>query len=124
MMVLGQTICTPRRPDCGRCPLDDHCAAFAAGDPAAYPVKAPKAERPRREGVAYWLEHDGRVLLVRRPERGLLGGMLALPTDAAPAEARWREAGAVNHVFTHFALNMRLLCAETDAPAEGIWWPV
>src|SRR5687767_5788539 len=64
MMELGQTICTPRRPDCGRCPLDDHCAAFAAGDPAAYPVKAPKAQRPRREGVAYWLEHDGRVLLV------------------------------------------------------------
>jgi A/G-specific adenine glycosylase len=64
------------------------------------------------------------VLLVRRPQRGLLGGMLALPTDGAPAEAVWREAGAVDHVFTHFALTMRLLCAETDKPADGIWWPV
>jgi len=124
MMELGQTICTPRRPDCGRCPLAAHCAAFAAGDPGAYPVKAPKTARPRREGVAYWLEHDGRVLLVRRPQHGLLGGMLALPTEGAPVEATWREAGAVDHVFTHFALTMRLFCAETDAPADGIWWPV
>jgi A/G-specific adenine glycosylase len=124
MMELGQTICTPRRPDCARCPLAPHCAAFVAGDPARYPVKPPRMARPRREGVAYWLEHDGSVLLVRRPERGLLGGMLALPTEGAPAEAEWREAGAVDHVFTHFELSMRLLCAETDAPADGIWWPV
>ena len=124
MMELGQTICTPRRPDCTRCPLSAHCAAFAAGEPEAYPVKAAKSPRPRRQGVAYWLEHDGRVLLVRRPKSGLLGGMLALPTEGAPAEASWREAGAVDHVFTHFALTMRLLCAETDAPADGIWWPV
>ncbi|WP_129792276.1 A/G-specific adenine glycosylase [Sphingosinicella sp. CPCC 101087] len=124
MMELGQTVCMPRRPDCGRCPLTPHCAGYAAGDPGAFPVKAPKAARPRREGVAYWLEHRGRVLLVRRPQKGLLGGMLALPTDGAPAEAAWREAGAVDHVFTHFALTMRLLCAETDTPAEGIWWPV
>ena len=41
-----------------------------------------------------------------------------------PADAAWREAGAVDHVFTHFALNMRLLCAEDgrDRP-DGIWWP-
>ena len=65
------------------------CAARAEGDPQAYPVKAAKAPRPRRQGVAYWLEHDGHVLLVRRPAKGLLGGMLALPTDSdgAPAEA-------------------------------------
>ena len=130
MMELGQTICTPRSPDCGRCPISTHCAAFAEGDPGRYPVKAAKAPRPRREGVAYWLEHQGRVLLVRRPERGLLGGMLALPTDeggmpqAVPRDADWREAGAVDHVFTHFALRMRLLCAEGEGEADGIWWPV
>ena len=126
MMELGQTVCTPRAPDCGRCPIRDHCRAFGEGDPARYPVKARKPPRPRREGVAYWLEHQGRVLLVRRPKRGLLGGMLALPTDGegAPVEADWREAGAVEHVFTHFALRMRLLCAEGEADADGIWWPV
>jgi len=124
MMDLGATICTPRNPACARCPLAAYCAAYAEGDPALYPVKAAKAERPRREGVAYWLEHDGRVLLVRRPPSGLLGGMLALPTEAPPADLAWRDAGAVEHVFTHFALTMRLLKAETGEPPEGIWWPI
>jgi A/G-specific adenine glycosylase len=78
------------------------------------------------------------VLLVRRPGKGLLGGMLGLPTgawteeprpgDGAPAAANWSEAGSIDHVFTHFALNLRLLCAETATPGPDhpgqIWWPV
>jgi len=123
MMDLGATICTPRNPDCRRCPLQPVCAAHAGGEPTRYPVKPARKARPRREGVAYWLEHDGKVLLVRRPARGLLGGMLALPEDR-PAEADWREAGSVDHVFTHFSLTMRLRCAEGDASADGLWWPV
>jgi A/G-specific adenine glycosylase len=123
MMDLGSAICTPRSPDCGRCPLAAMCLARASGEPERFPVKAAKAARPRREGVAYWLEHDGDVLLVRRPAQGLLGGMLALP-EAPPAAADWREAGAVDHVFTHFALNMRLLCAAAETRRDGLWWPV
>ena len=123
MMDLGATICTPRSPACGRCPVVAFCAAFRAGNPDRYPVKPPKAAKPHRTGIAYWLEHQGEILLIRRPAKGLLGGMLALP-ETAPAEADWREAGAVDHVFTHFALNMRLRCAEADARPEGLWWPV
>jgi A/G-specific adenine glycosylase len=123
MMDLGATICTPRNPDCPRCPINGWCAGHREGDPARYPVKAARAAKPRRDGIAYWLERDGDVLLVRRPAKGLLGGMLGLPTEA-PANAAWRDAGAVDHVFTHFALTMRLLCAEGDAPGDGIWWPV
>jgi A/G-specific adenine glycosylase len=124
MMDLGATICTPRGPNCGSCPLAGHCAAFAEGRAEAYPVKAAKPARPRRRGVAYWLEHDGHVLLVRRPPRGLLGGMLALPTEAEPAHAAWQQAGAVEHVFTHFALTMELKCAQAERRPQGIWWPV
>jgi A/G-specific adenine glycosylase len=127
MMDLGSGICTPRSPDCGRCPLAGICEARARGEQERFPVKAPKAARPKREGVAYWLEHDGHVLLVRRPAKGLLGGMLALPTndDGAPAEAEWREAGAVDHVFTHFALTMKLMCATAPARCEErTWWPI
>ena len=125
MMDLGSTVCTPRKPDCPRCPLLAFCAAGQAGEGELYPVKAPKAAKPKREGTAWWLEHEGRVLLVRRPAKGLLGGMLALPTDAPPADAAWREAGSVDHVFTHFALNMRLLCATTEAEApDGHWHPI
>ena len=65
------------------------------------------------------------MLLVKRPARGLLGGMNALPSDRAPAEADWQPAGSVGHVFTHFSLEMSLLCAATpERTAEGLWWPV
>jgi len=124
MMDLGSAICTPRAPDCPRCPLREGCRARALGTPDRYPLKAKKVPKPRREGLAYWLEHDGQVLLVRRPPSGLLGGMLALPTEAEPAEAKWREAGAVEHVFTHFALTMRLMCAVAESKQDGLWWPV
>jgi A/G-specific adenine glycosylase len=126
MMDLGATICTPRAPDCGRCPLASLCAARASGRPQDYPRKAAKAPRPRREGIAYWLENDGHVLLVRRPAKGLLGGMLALPTDdqGAPANAPWSEAGSVDHVFTHFSLTMKLLCADVTERPSGTWWPI
>jgi A/G-specific adenine glycosylase len=123
MMDLGSAICTPRNPDCGRCPISQWCAAYAEGDPGRYPVKAPKAARPRRTGSAFWLEHDGHVLLIRRPERGLLGGMLALPEEP-PAAADWQEAGAIEHVFTHFALSMTLRCAAAETRIDGIWWPI
>ena len=138
MMDLGSAICTPRSPHCGRCPLASMCEARREGNPETYPRKAAKAARPRRGGIAYWLEQDGHVLLVRRPGKGLLGGMLALPTgpwndaplmgEGAPAAARWEEAGAIDHVFTHFALNLRVLCAEAAGRGDGgddrIWWPV
>jgi len=134
MMDLGATICTPRDPKCGSCPVAAHCSARAEGEPALYPLRAEKRPRPRRKGTAYWLQHRDEVLLVRRPAKGLLGGMLALPTgtwvedpatcDAAPAAADWVEAGAVSHVFTHFALDIRLLCARADERPEGTWWPV
>jgi A/G-specific adenine glycosylase len=124
LMDLGSAICTPRAPQCGRCPVAHACEAYRKCAAELYPVKAPKAAKPKRRGTAYWLEHRGEVLLVRRPAKGLLGGMLALPTETAPAPAEWHEAGAVDHVFTHFALTMRLLCAEAEAREEGIWWPV
>jgi A/G-specific adenine glycosylase len=132
MMDLGATICAPRSPRCGSCPVGPWCSARAQGRPEAYPVKAPKAVKPQREWTGYWLRRNGHVLLVRRPPRGLLGGMLALPVEA-PVAAEWREIGAVRHVFTHFSLNMRVLAADIPpcAPAfagaqvaEREWWPV
>jgi A/G-specific adenine glycosylase len=122
MMDLGATICTPRNPACGLCPVRTWCQGYAEGEPERYPVKAPKAVRPHRHGKAYWLESDGEVLLVRRPAKGLLGGMLALP-ETPPADADWEEAGSVEHVFTHFSLTMTLMCAETPERPEGLWHP-
>jgi len=144
MMDLGATICTPRSPDCPSCPIADGCRARALGNPANYPVKAPKKTRPTRHGSAWWVEAEGQVWLVRRPDKGLLGGMNAMPTSDwtevppaahVPLAGNWRVANqAVVHVFTHFRLD--LLVARLDLSempdmgtmsrvfGEGRWWPV
>jgi A/G-specific adenine glycosylase len=138
LMDLGATVCRPGQPLCDACPLEDVCLARATGDPQAYPRKSPKAARPHRRGVAFVLIRDGEVALVRRPAKGLLGGMMALPTTdwaelpgkaaieaASPAKARWLAAGAVEHVFTHFSLTLEVRRAEAEAAqAEVIWTPL
>lgn len=130
MMDLGATICTPRKPACGICPV----LAFCAGREIAetLPRKAPKVAKPVRLGLAYVARRgDGAILVERRPEAGLLGGMLGFPgsdwTDAPepapPMPAIWREAmGEVRHTFTHFHLRLRVMVAETpmrDLPRRG-----
>jgi len=81
MMDLGAMVCTPRAPKCGLCPWHDACAARAAGDAEDLPARAARTPKPTRHGVAFWIEDaTGRVLLRRRPERGLLGGMMEIPS--------------------------------------------
>lgn len=139
MMDLGATLCSPRNPACVLCPLHSCCAAHAAGAPERFPVKAAKKARPRRFGTVFWVERDGHVLLVRRENKGLLGGMRALPTGPWQAEAPglaeapiagdWcLDNGGVTHVFTHFALELaiaRLTLGKSCAtkPA-GEWWRI
>ena len=81
LMDLGAMVCRPKAPLCDRCPLAPECLARAGGAPETYPRKTAKAERPHRYGVAYVLTRGDEVALVRRPPKGLLGGMLALPTS-------------------------------------------
>ena len=129
LMDLGATVCRPKSPLCAQCPISAHCAAFAAGAPERFPVKAKKAEKPRRHGVAWViLDARGRVALERRPDKGLLGGMLGLPTSdwsttpeprTPPFASDWRDAGAVEHVFTHFALTLHVRTAQ--ATDRGVY---
>ncbi len=141
LMDLGATVCRPKQPQCDRCPVAAHCAGLAGGEPETYPRRTAKAERPHRHGVAYILTRGSEVALVRRPPKGLLGGMLALPSSdwraarwseteamaAAPAMADWRSVGEVEHGFTHFTLTLQLLRAEgeADGVTQGgvIWSP-
>jgi A/G-specific adenine glycosylase len=125
MMDLGATICRPRAPLCDRCPLARECAALATGAPEAFPARKRNPPRPHRHGVAYWIERDGEVWLVRRPVKGMLGGMAALPgtgwTEAPPRALNC--AGTVRHVFTHFSLDLHVVVS-SEPHGEGWWQPI
>jgi A/G-specific adenine glycosylase len=137
MMDLGAILCTPRRPRCVLCPWREHCAAAAQGIAENLPAQAERPERPLRYGVAFWLRRtDGAVLLRRRPEKGLLGGMIELPSTpwrgapwseseaiaTAPAATAWTALpGSVAHGFTHFRLELALLAGTTSESVDGIW---
>ena len=134
LMDLGATVCKPRSPTCDVCPLAEVCQARGLGAPETYPRKTPKAARPHRYGVAYVAISGEKVGLVRRPPKGLLGGMLALPTTdwrdrpyseaeaqaLAPVAATWRPMGDIEHVFTHFSLTLRVFKGECQG-GDLIW---
>jgi A/G-specific adenine glycosylase len=142
LMDLGSSICTPKKPACALCPLNDDCAARARGDQEIFPRKAPKKAGTLRRGAAFVVTRGNELLVRTRPEKGLLGGMTEVPTSdwlatqddksalgQAPALkviARWhRKAGVVTHVFTHFPLELVVYTARAPAltPApEGMRW--
>ena len=124
MMDLGATICRPKNPDCAICPLAAGCLARESGAPDSFPAPKAKRLRPHRHGVAWWIERNGAVWLVRRPAKGMLGGMAALPgpewSDEPPAV---RPILSVSHGFTHFTLDLHVV-ARTEPTAEGWWQPI
>jgi A/G-specific adenine glycosylase len=130
MMDLGATLCSPKRPACGLCPLVSGCAGHAEGLTEMLPYREAKPGRPTRRGYAFVaLREDGAVLLRERPLKGLLGGMLETPSSAwtegnwreldlddAPLNAEWREvSGLVEHTFTHFHLELAVYFAEVSS---------
>lgn len=127
MMDLGATICVPRNPACGICPLIGDCEARQQGIAAELPRKAPKTANPSRSGVVWVARQGDTLLLEERPAKGLLGGMLAFPSAGwdgrdlpPPGAADWQEIGEVKHVFTHFNLSLRVMMGELEgSPVRG-----
>lgn len=145
LMDLGSSICTPKKPACALCPLNDDCAARARGDQETFPRKAPKKSGTLRRGAAFVVTRGDELLVRTRPEKGLLGGMTEVPGSewlaghddkAALKQApllkgltRWhRKVGVVTHVFTHFPLELVVYTAQaasrTRAPEGMRWVPV
>ena len=146
MMDLGATICTPKKPACILCPLNDNCAALIEGEPELYPVKAPKKARPVRYGAGFiLLSPQGEVYLRKRANKGLLAGMSEVPNsdwiaadetaspehiarlssvDLAPFAAHWQASGNITHIFTHFELRLSVYKADVSAvpPSNNGWW--
>lgn len=146
LMELGAVVCTPRRPDCPRCPLNQLCLAHALGVEEARPVRSPKPRIPEHRAVAGVIvrPEDGRCLLVRRPYDGLLGGLwgfpstllssdggahakqlaralteqLAIGTDIGDAVA------AVKHAYTHFRVTLEALsCSIVRGEPQTGYYP-
>ncbi len=138
LMDLGAMVCTPQRPSCMMCPLKDHCRAYGRGLAGALPNRAPKGARPVRRGVAFLaLREDGFVLLRKRPEEGLLAGMLEVPSTpwreqwlsadealrTVPVSADWwLVPGTVTHTFTHFRLELIVYHAVVPPDAPLTLW--
>jgi A/G-specific adenine glycosylase len=125
VMDLGATICSPRNPACGICPVMELCQARVLGIAAELPRKLAKPEKPTRRGVVWIGVHQGRVLAERRRDKGLLGGMLGFVGDAwdgaggeAPFAAEWQDLGEVKHTFTHFHLILQVKRADGPANPE------
>ncbi|NMG27559.1 A/G-specific adenine glycosylase [Aromatoleum evansii] len=127
-MDLGATLCTRGKPACGRCPMADICVALREERVAELPAARPKKAVPQRHARVAVIVADGTVLLERRPPTGIWGGLLALPeipgdeTDPAlwvetryglAAQAK-RPLPPLNHVFTHFRLEITPLLLEVD----------
>jgi A/G-specific adenine glycosylase len=146
LMDLANAVCTPKAPGCRICPLANACVGYADDIAEQLPFKALNRKKPTRRGVVFVaINQNGEAFLERRPDKGLLGGMLAFPSvgwtqgdwsaadvhaagSAAPFVANWRRLPKpVNHVFTHFALEMTIYYAETDGTLTGAnngWWQV
>jgi A/G-specific adenine glycosylase len=145
LMDLGATICTPKKPACSLCPLNDDCAARLRGDQETFPRKAPKKTGALRSGAAFVVTRGPELLVRTRPEKGLLGVMTEVPTsewvagqdDVTAREqapmlkglSRWRrKVGAVTHVFTHFPLELAVYVATVPpgarAPRDMRWVPI
>lgn len=145
-MDLGATLCSPKRPACSLCPLNEACEAFATGTQERFPVKLPKTKKPTRQGAAFVLiRNDSKIWLQKRGPSGLLADMTEVPTtswtsrqdgetsiNAAPCAADWQNAGQVRHTFTHFHLELAVYSASLDPktndtvaqnrPTDLGWW--
>ncbi|NHQ74453.1 A/G-specific adenine glycosylase [Roseovarius gahaiensis] len=136
VMDLGATVCTSKSPACGICPWMARCTARKAGTQSDLPHKTPKKPKPTRHGIAYVAQRaDGAWLLERRPDKGLLGGMLGwpgsdwrdTPSPAPPLEADWQDLGTeARHTFTHFHLRLTIQVAQVGMntqPERGTFHP-
>ena len=127
LMELGATLCTPKNPHCLACPIRKACDAHAQGDAESLPIKKKRTKQTKLRAVAAWVERDGKILVVRRPEEGLMAGLWELPGGDIELKDEGKEqiarvlrervgidilrsesVGEVQHLFTHRRLKLEI----------------
>jgi len=140
LMDLGATICRPRNPDCAICPLHDVCQGRKEDIASELPYPAIKGTKPHRYGVVFWIEDPTKkIMLERRPEKGLLAGLIGLPTTEwrdRPWDLNSKDLArsislniniwehlpvTIHHTFTHFHLHLKVMKGQTKNSSQGIW---
>lgn len=136
-MDLGATVCTPKRPTCSLCPINQDCLGFKHQDAELFPYKKPKALKPTRKGAAFVMQNSaGEIFLCKRSDTGLLASMTQVPTtnwnsrqdgsvdiSEAPVAADWQNTGIAKHTFTHFHLELTVWRAKMiQANEMQGWW--
>ena len=138
LMDLGATICTPKSPKCSICPISNYCNAHTTRSEEKYPVREPKKVKPNRYGYVYWItNNDDEVLIHKRPDKGLLGGMYGFPTtqwqenktatvhlEFLANKKMKKKKEIVKHVFTHFNLHLTIysMIIDKESFSEAFSW--
>jgi A/G-specific adenine glycosylase len=142
LMDLGSLLCTPKDPQCPRCPLRNFCKGKASGDPEKYPAKKLKRPIPHVEAISAVIQRDGKILLKQRPSRGLLGGLWEFPNWKTDGKRRFRlrndikketglrvvvkdSIGTFKQTFSHFKLTLHVFqCEAINGKGRGKWVPI
>jgi len=139
LMDLGAMVCTPKDPQCSRCPFRNPCKGKAKGDPESFPTKPPKKRIPHINAVGAVIERDGKVLLKKRPPRGLLGGLWEFPNWKTKGKRRLRlrncikkemgmavevkdSIGTFKQTYSHFKFTLHVYgCQSLNGKGNGRW---
>jgi A/G-specific adenine glycosylase len=146
LMDLGSMLCTPKEPECGRCPLRHFCKGRASGNPGRFPAKKVKKTIPHVESVSAVIRKNGKVLLKQRPPKGLLGGLWDFPNwrnegkQRSRLRSRLRNTikkelemnvevkefiGVFQQTYSHFKLTLHVFhCQHLNGKGNGKWVPI
>ena len=127
LMDISAQICRPKNPKCLICPIRKHCQALSNNRTDELPKKLPKKNKPYKYATIYWVEKNGKIMMRKRPEKGLLGGMIEFPstswTDKKPSQNEWKKQApceadwtlhkkTIKHSFTHFDIELQIVTAQ------------
>jgi A/G-specific adenine glycosylase len=124
MMELGATVCLPKSPDCGKCPLSGRCEAFRTGKQQEYPVKLRKMQRREVCETLFYIERDGQILLWRRDANSKrLAGFWELPgPEQLKHVASERILGEFRHTIVNTTFRFKVVRASLGTIPGGLVW--